>query len=575
MNQVPLKERLSTKIIFVFLVSTIIMVGFLFAVVYKQSYTMIVKDLGERALGIAEIAANQVNVNQFKDLKTVDDESKQSYHEMREKLNNVREITGVKYLYTMRKQEDGSFIYVVDGMNYDNEDISHLGDVEDEAIEGYHEVYEGNTYISKSIDVTDWGKLISAYYPIKDSNGEVVGFVGVDYDAERIYNQFEKFKFILILVSLGIILAAILVSFLFARNISKPITHLADIAEKIANYDLRFDNLENNSKGEIGLLYGSFNKMIRNNRTLINELKDITTGLQTTFDVIAGSTNEVSLSSEEVAKSVNEIASGASSQAIETGTSLEETNNLALKIDSMSEKLDYTVQNTKNLKEKNELGIKSINELNIKFTENSEATTEVGKNVFELLEKSNQISGIVETIREIAEQTNLLALNAAIEAARANEHGRGFAVVADEVRKLAEQSSKATDEIHTIIKQILEVFETTDKTMELARIAEQNAFNYLNQTKNVFTEVKTSADEVITNIESLDEDIHSIGRSKDNVLHSIENISAVAEESAASTEEISASLEEQTAAMNEISNIVTDLNEKMNRLSESIKRFQI
>jgi methyl-accepting chemotaxis protein len=74
----------------------------------------------------------------------------------------------------------------------------------------------------------------------------------------------------------------------------------------------------------------------------------------------------------------------------------------------------------------------------------------------ELGQRSTEVNGIVQLIRDIADQTNLLALNAAIEAARAGETGRGFAVVADEVRKLAERTQNATQDIGSRIRLIVD-----------------------------------------------------------------------------------------------------------------------
>ncbi len=85
-------------------------------------------------------------------------------------------------------------------------------------------------------------------------------------------------------------------------------------------------------------------------------------------------------------------------------------------------------------------------------------------------EAAARIDSIVQIIQDIAEQTNLLALNATIEAARAGDAGRGFSVVASEVKGLAEQTTKATQDISTQIKEIQGVAQVSvDQIGEVAK----------------------------------------------------------------------------------------------------------
>ena len=72
---------------------------------------------------------------------------------------------------------------------------------------------------------------------------------------------------------------------------------------------------------------------------------------------------------------------------------------------------------------------------------------------------------LLDDVKSIADQTNLLALNAAIEAARAGEVGRGFAVVADEVRNLSQNSNRFSDEIRTVVSNVMVNIEKAKTTI--------------------------------------------------------------------------------------------------------------
>ncbi|KJV31258.1 chemotaxis protein [Aquitalea magnusonii] len=126
--------------------------------------------------------------------------------------------------------------------------------------------------------------------------------------------------------------------------------------------------------------------------------------------------------------------------------------------DSSNEMLDRA-RKGKSMIENNSSAMRAVSEL----------VSGTADNLGSLGKQSETIGQIVSVIKDIADQTNLLALNAAIEAARAGEMGRGFAVVADEVRKLAERTTKATQEIGSMIRDIQQEVHSNISSMDKGR----------------------------------------------------------------------------------------------------------
>ncbi|AIS51640.1 methyl-accepting chemotaxis protein McpB [Thermoanaerobacter kivui] len=392
-----------------------------------------------------------------------------------------------------------------------------------------------------------------------------------DYELTK---DVAKIRNFVITVSIIVLLIGFLVAYFFANSLSSGIKKVVTAMAAAAKGDITVKaNVK--VKDEVGILANSFNAMIEGIKKLVFDIKSVSESVNHSAENMAVASEQAAQATQDVAKAIEEIAQGASSQAKDAEESANSTVLLGKLIDESLKNANEINDEIANVNMVSNEGLVTIRDLIEKTKLTIEANNNVKESTNYLLEKSAEISKIVETITGIADQTNLLSLNAAIEAARAGEAGRGFAVVADEVRKLAEQSSQAARNIANLISDIQNTINDTYKTVENSTKSIEEQSNVVNTTKDVFEGILHAVNFITEKIENLDKSLKEIESHKNKIIDSIQNIAAVSEEAAASVEEVSATSEEQSAIVEEMASTANELKNYANMLMESIKQFKI
>lgn len=383
---------------------------------------------------------------------------------------------------------------------------------------------------------------------------------------------------LILIATLMIIGLAIAFSLYISRSITRPILKITELVDRTSNLDIEDDpsfDIILSYKDETGIIGAAVGHLRKNLREIIGTLKVDANILSESSVELRTITITGYESINGVNSAIGEFAKGAQDQAHEAQVGAEKLSDLASEINAGVTGANNVKRYTGEVMVNNELGLKLVGELNTKFDDALKTTNELGNNVQRLSEKSSMIGNIVNTIQNIAEQTNLLALNAAIEAARAGEAGRGFAVVADEIRKLAEQTSKSTDLITSIIDEILNEISSTKGNMSVSQSAVNTASSVMSQVIESFDSIEKSMQQTVEQLNGLVGNIDGMEQSKDVVVASIEGISAITEENAATAEEISATMESQMSLMSTIKDNSGQLMTIAEKLKTIISQFNL
>ncbi|MDD2320779.1 MAG: methyl-accepting chemotaxis protein [Geobacteraceae bacterium] len=324
----------------------------------------------------------------------------------------------------------------------------------------------------------------TAYDPIRNARGEVIGAVYVGIKKNDYFAGYEKIMHGSILIALLVGGAFGLISIFLVRRLMLPLGAMVDKLREVSNHEKEVTDLtirlEQQAHDEIGLVAGEFNALLEKMQQIISLVTNITREINSCAGTVSSSVHHQASFTSQLSSSVSEISS-----------TMEEFTSTAAEIARHTQGVVETAETT--LHDTREGAVK-VETLTDKMAEISRDNQDGIREIVDLGRKSKEITKIMGIINTIANQTKLIAFNAALEAASAGEAGKRFGVVALEIRRLADNVFESTDEIEGKITEILDTVNRLVIASEKSSKGIQDGLEYSTHTTAILNDLVSGAE---------------------------------------------------------------------------------
>ena len=196
--------------------------------IYKTISGGILDKRKASAKDVVAIVSDELNREYGDKFEKITSEKDPEYAEIFDVLLKYEKSSSVDYIYTMKMQGE-DLVFVVDADTAEDRALYGEKYVMTEYIKP---AFSGEICCDEKITSDKWGSYISAYAPVINSQGKIVGMVGVDSKADSIYHELNILKlqiFLLVAAIFGICVAFL---FTFWSSFAKK-----DLLTGIMNYD--------------------------------------------------------------------------------------------------------------------------------------------------------------------------------------------------------------------------------------------------------------------------------------------------------------------------------------------------
>ena len=443
-------------------------------------------------------------------------------------------------------------------------------------------------------------QTIVGYIPIPGTTWSLVAAVPYDFYFGHL-TGLMNFAIICLVLSIA---AAVIILIPVIRAIVRPLKVVSQSINQIAsgNADLT-KRIEISSKDEVGRVVDGFNNFSNKLQTILQNIKNSQTQLESVGNSMDESTQDTSASITQIIANIESVHSQIISQSQSVQQTAGAVNQIAANIASLENLIVHQadgVTGASSAIEEMMVNIESVNrsidkmaasfdKLMADTMNGSSKQADVSHKVEQIVAQSQMLQEANLVISNIAEQTNLLAMNAAIEAAHAGESGKGFSVVADEIRKLSETSTAQSktigdqlDNIRTSIDEV--VLASTDSNNAFVSVAEA-----IKETDEIVRLIKSAMEEQTVGSQQINKALHEMNDStaevrtaghemaegNKHILDEVKNLQDSTLLMKQSMEEMSVGAERINATGAGLKDISEKLKETISQIGDEVRLFKV